>query len=142
MSESNKQTNKETVINTFISDLIPEDIRNITFNDLMRRTDTDVEINKKNNVMEIKLQTSSEIINVRVRNYDKADEVAGLQTSCDIPVSQKQSTISKMLDEGKTQIEIADILGTSQSNISKIISKMKNKSDNEFINPLTPKQKK
>jgi transcriptional regulator len=36
-----------------------------------------------------------------------------------------ESTIAKMRAEGKTQAEVADLLGTTQTNISKIEKKMK-----------------
>lgn len=103
--------------------MVPKDIANMTLEELM--SSDDVEIHKKGNVLKIKGKTGSEIISIEVRSYDNTTTVLKSQTHRDKPVSQMRPTIAKMRKEGKTQAEVADILGTTQTNISKIEKKMK-----------------
>ncbi len=103
--------------------MVPKDIADMTLKDLM--SGKDVEIHKKENVLKMKRRTESETILVEIRSYDDTTTVSKSQTYRDRPFSHMRSTIAQMRKEGKTQAEVADILGTTQTNISKIEKKMK-----------------
>jgi len=103
--------------------IIPKKIADMTLEELM--SSNDVEIHKKDNVLKMKRITESEIISIEVRSYDDTTTVLKSQTHRDKPVSHMSSTIAQMRKEGKTQAEVAYILGTTQTNISKIEKKMK-----------------
>ena len=101
-------------------DMIPKGIGDMTLKDLI--FSPDVEVHKKDNVLKLRRRTSSEI-----RSYDDAATVSQSRTYRDKPFSHMESTIAQMRAEGKTQAEVAAILGTTQTNISKIERKMKRK---------------
>ena len=103
--------------------MVPKNIADMTLGELM--SSNDVEIHKKENVLKMKRITESEIISIEVRSYDDTTTVLKSQTHRDKRFSQMGSTIAQMRKEGKTQAEVADILGTTQTNISKIEKKMK-----------------
>jgi DNA-binding transcriptional regulator YiaG len=96
----------------------PNDIGNETLNQLVVRKD--VEVHKKDNKLTLKRVTSSESVTIEVRTYPDATIVTQSKADRTRPVSQMQDTIKKMRDEGQTQADVADKLGTTQSNISKI----------------------
>lgn len=104
-------------------DMVPRDIGDMTLRELM--SSKDAEVHKKDNVLKIKRRTPSETIMVEVRSYDDTTTIFQSQTHRDRPFSRMGSTIAKMRAEGKTQAEVAEILGTTQTNISKIEKKMK-----------------
>lgn len=104
-------------------DMVPKDIGDMTLRELM--SSKDVEVRKKDNVLKMKRRTPSETIMLEVRSYDDTAIVAQSRTPHDKPFSQMGSTIAKMRSEGRTQAEVADILGTTQTNISKIEKQMK-----------------
>ena len=104
-------------------DMVSRDIGDMTLRELI--SSTDAEVHKKDNVLKVKRRTPSETIMVEVRSYDDTAIVSQSRTCRDRPFSQMESTIAKMREEGKTQAEVADILGTTQTNISKIEKKMK-----------------
>ena len=103
--------------------MIPKDIGDMTLNELLGRRD--VEVHKKDNILKMKRKTSTETLTIEVRSYDDASVVSQSRTSLDKPFNQMGSTIAKMRAEGKTQAEVAEILGTTQTNISRIEKKMK-----------------
>ena len=103
--------------------MIPSDIGKITLQDLLVRDD--VEVHKKENVLKMKRKTPTETLIVEVRSYDDNITVSQSRTSLHKNFNQMGSTIAKMREEGKTQAEVAERLGTSQSYISKIEKKMK-----------------
>lgn len=105
------------------STMVPKDIADMTLKDLM--SSKDVEIHKKDNVLRLKRRTPSETIMVEVRSYDDAAIISQSRTCRTKPFSQMETTISQLRAEGKTQSEIADLLGTTQPNISKIENRMK-----------------
>ena len=105
------------------SNMLPSDIADMTLSDLM--ASKDVEVHKKDNVLKIKRRTPSETITVEVRSYDDTAIVSQSRTHRNRPFSQMESTIAQLRKEGKTQAEVADILGTTQTNISKIENKKK-----------------
>lgn len=104
-------------------DMIPSNIGEMTLNQLM--SEGDVEIRKKDNILKMKRRTPSETIMVEVRSYDDTAIVFQSQTHRGKPFSQMESTIAQMRAEGRTQSEVADILGTTQTNISKIEKRMR-----------------
>lgn len=103
--------------------MVPKDIADMTLRELM--ASKDVEVHKKDNVLKLKRRMPTETVMVEVRSYDDAAIVSQSRTHRDKPFSQMESTIAKMRAEGKTQAEVADLLGTTQTNISKIEKKMK-----------------
>ena len=104
-------------------DLLPKEIANMTLKELM--SNKDVEIHKKDNVLRMKRRTTSETVMVEVRSYDDASIISQSKTYRNRPFSQMETTIQQLRAEGRTQTEVADILGTTQTNISKIEKKMK-----------------
>ncbi len=111
------------IIKAGAGNLVPKDIADMTLKDLM--SSQDVEIHKKDNVLKLKRRTASETIMVEVRSYDDTAVISQSRTCRTKPFSQMETTITKLRAEGKTQAEIADILGTTQPNISKIERKIK-----------------
>ncbi|MDD6511980.1 hypothetical protein [Sharpea azabuensis] len=111
------------IIKKGTSVMVPKDIADMTLGDLM--SSKDVEIHKKDNVLKIKRRTTSETIMLEIRSFDDTSIVSQSKTNRDRPFSQMKKTIAKLRAEGKTQAEVADILGTTQTNISKIEKKMK-----------------
>lgn len=103
--------------------MVPKDIADMTLRDLL--SSKDVEVHKKDNVLKMKRRTPSETVMVEVHSYDDAAIVSQSQTYRDRPFSQMETTIAQLRAEGRTQAEVADILGTTQTNISKIENKMK-----------------
>ncbi len=104
-------------------EMIPKDIGDMTLKELL--TCKDVEVHKKDNVLKMKRRTSTEILTVEVRDYEDAAVISQSKTPLDKRFNQMGSTIAKMRAEGKTQREVAEILGTTQTNISRIEKKMK-----------------
>ena len=100
------------------NELIPKDIGNMTLNELLTRDD--VEVHKKDNVLKMKRKTQTESVMVEVRKYDDSLIVSQSKTPLNKPFNQMGDTIEKMRKEGKTQAAVADHLGTTPSNISKI----------------------
>ena len=115
------------IIKNSVGDMVPKNIADMTLRDLM--SSTDVEVHKKDNVLKMKRRTSSETIMVEVRSHDNTTIVSKSRTNRDRPLSQMETTISQLRAEGKTQAEVADILGTTQTNISKIERKTKRKNE-------------
>lgn len=107
--------------------MVPKNIADMTLRDLM--SSTDVEVHKKDNVLKMKRRTSSETIMVEIRSHDNTTIVSKSRTNRDRPFSQMETTIAQLRAEGKTQAEVADILGTTQTNISKIERKTKRKNE-------------
>jgi DNA-binding CsgD family transcriptional regulator len=107
------------------SDMIPKDIGDMTLKELI--FSPDVEVHKKDNILKMRKSTSSETVMLEIRSYDDAATVSQSRTYRDKPFSHMESTIAQMRAEGKTQAEVATILGTTQTNISKIERKMKGK---------------
>ena len=103
--------------------MVPRDIGDMTLKELM--SSKDVEVRKKDNVLRMKRRTQSETVMLEVRSYDDTAIVSQSRTLRDKPVSHMETTIAQLRAEGRTQAEVADILGTTQTNISKIESKMK-----------------
>ena len=93
------------------SGIIPKEIANITLEELM--STEGVEFHKKNNILRMKQRI--------------ANEISQSRTNKSRPVSQMESTIAQLRKEGRTQTEVANLLGTTQTNISKIEKKMKNR---------------
>ena len=106
-------------------DMIPKGIGDMTLKDLI--FSPDVEVHKKDNVLKLRRRTSSETVMLEIRSYDDAATVSQSRTYRDKPFSHMESTIAQMRAEGKTQAEVATILGTTQTNISKIERKMTRK---------------
>lgn len=106
-------------------DMIPKGIGDMTLKDLI--FSPDVEVHKKDNVLKLRRRTSSETVMLEIRSYDDAATVSQSRAYRDKPFSHMESTIAQMRAEGKTQAEVAAILGTTQTNISKIERKMKRK---------------
>ena len=115
------------IIKNSVGDMVPKNIADMTLRDLM--SSTDVEVHKKDNVLKMKRRTSSETIMVEVRSHDNTTIVSKSRTNRDRPFSQMETTIAQLRAEGKTQAEVADILGTTQTNISKIERKTKRKNE-------------
>ena len=107
------------------SGIIPKEIANITLEELM--STEGVEFHKKNNILRMKQRIANEIVTVEVRSYDDTNIISQSRTNKSRPVSQMESTIAQLRKEGRTQTEVANLLGTTQTNISKIEKKMKNR---------------
>ena len=75
----------------------------------------------------MKQRIANEIDTVEVRSYDDTNIISQSRTNKSRPVSQMESTIAQLRKEGRTQTEVANLLGTTQTNISKIEKKMKNR---------------
>lgn len=103
--------------------IVPMNIADMTIEKLM--SSEDVEIYKKRNVLKLKRTTPTETIQVEIRTYDDATTVSHSRVHRDKNFCQMESTIAQMRAEGKTQAEVASLLGTTQTNISKIEKKMK-----------------
>ena len=103
--------------------IIPKGIGDMTLNELLMSKD--VEVHKKDNVLKMKRKTSHDALMVEIRTYEDTSVVSQAQTRLDKPFNQMGETIAQLRAEGKTQAEVADILGTTPSNISKIEKKMK-----------------
>ena len=104
-------------------EMLPKDIGDMTLKELLGRRD--VEVHKKDNVLKMKRKTSTETLTIEVCSYDDAAVISQSRTSLGKPFNQMGTTIAKMRAGGKTQAEVAEILGTTQTNISKIEKKMK-----------------
>lgn len=107
------------------SGIIPKEIANITLEELM--STEGVEFHKKNNILRMKQRIANEIVTVEVRSYDDTNIISQSRTNKSRPVSQMESTIAQLRKEGRTQTDVANLLGTTQTNISKIEKKMKNR---------------
>ena len=103
--------------------IVPKDLADMTLGEIL--SNPDVEVHKKGNVVRMKRKTSTESIMVEVRGYSDAVTVSESRASRGKPFNQMGGTIAKMRAEGKTQAEVADILGTTQTNISRIERQMK-----------------
>lgn len=107
--------------------MIPKDIGDMTLRELL--VSKDVEVHKKDNYLKMKRKTSTETVTIEVRSYDDTAVISQSRTSLNKPFNQMTSTIAQMRAEGKTQAEVAEILGTTQTNISRIERKMKKRGD-------------
>jgi DNA-binding CsgD family transcriptional regulator len=103
--------------------LLPQQISELRIGDLL--SDRDTEVTKKGNSFKIKRKTDTEVLNLEIRLYDETSVISQTHTMRDKPASKKHETIAELRREGKSQQEIADILGTTQSNISKIEKQFK-----------------
>ncbi|WP_304509354.1 hypothetical protein [Anaerotignum sp.] len=103
--------------------LLPDNIGNATLNQLLSRSD--VEVHKKDNKITLKQKTPTESVTVEIRAYPDTTTVSQSRTARTRPINQMGDTIKQMRSEGQTQADIADKLGTTQSNISKIEKTMK-----------------
>lgn len=79
-----------------------------------------VEVKKKDNYLKVKQISSTETITLEVRIYP--DGIAMLGTAMTKPTNKKKlrATVLRMLEEGKSQEEVAHILDKSQSYVSRI----------------------
>ena len=105
--------------------MIPKGIGDMTLKDLI--FSPDVEVHKKDNVLKLRRRTSSETVMLEIRSYDDAATVSHSRTYRDKPFSHIESSVPQMRAEGKPQVDLAAILGTTQTNISKIERKTKRK---------------
>lgn len=115
--------------------LAPQDVMGKTLRELM--ADPSVEINRKGNILT--LNTGREIITIRPCSNDGAQEQGNVtaenanasagpsaaKRNRGQPITQLKSKIVELRAAGKTQREVAEILGTTQANISKIEREMK-----------------
>lgn len=110
------------------------DIMNKTLSELIN--DPRVEVNRKGNVLTLK--TDSETITVQSNsdipvsdNAPAESTIISTGVSANItqgrrkPITQMEPIIKQLRTEGKTQLQVAEILGTTQANISKIERTMK-----------------
>ncbi len=111
---------KKDFLTTSQGTLLPESLQNVTLNELINGPD--VEISKKKNVLTIRSQTNTDIVNVEIRHYDDLCEVTKSHSFNDKKVKDKVATIKQMHADGYTQAEIAKRLGTSQPYISKLLN--------------------
>lgn len=100
--------------------IVSKEFGEMTINQLMNQDD--VEIKKKNNKIMIKKVTPRESISVEIRTYET--DVTILQAQVNSPYRKKdlKCLVKQMKSEGKTQTEIAGLLGTSQPYISKLLN--------------------
>ena len=103
--------------------MIPSNIGNMTLYELMEQRD--VEVYKKDNLLKMKRKTASETLSIEIRSYEDADIISQSRTKLDRPFNQMGETIAQLRAEGKTQSEVAEMLGTTQTNVSKIEREMK-----------------
>ncbi len=113
--------------------LAPQDVMGKTLRELM--VDPSVEINRKGNILT--LNTGREIITIRPCSNDGAQEQGNVtaenasaspsaaKRNRGQPITQLKSKIVELRAAGKTQREVAELLGTTQANISKIEREMK-----------------
>ena len=107
------------------SGIIPKEIANITLEELM--STEGVEFHKKNNILRMKQRIANEIQTVQLLRNDHTNINTQSITNKSPQVSQMESTIAQLRKDGRTQTEVANLLGTTQTNISKIEKKMKNR---------------
>ena len=101
-----------------VTPLLPKELGNMTLNDLMSQPN--VEISKKGNLTKVKNKTQNESVMLEIRQYPDVTTISQHRADKTKPVSQQTETVKQLRKEGKTQVETADILGTTQSNIAKI----------------------
>jgi hypothetical protein len=97
---------------------LPDYLGNLTLNELIKMAN--VEVKKKDNYLKVKQISATETITLEVRIYP--DGIAMLGTAMTKPTKKKKlrATVLRMLEEGKSQEEVAHILDMSQSYVSKI----------------------
>lgn len=96
----------ESIINL----IIPKDIMNMSVMDLI--VDPNTKMTKKANYIELSLLKDNKLINLNI-SYPDADFT-------NLSRVERDDLIMKLLSEGKTQKEVADIAGIKQTTVSKI----------------------
>ncbi len=104
--------------------IIPKELGEMTLNQLINQDD--VEIKKRNNKTTIKKITQTETISMEIRTYDKGVTVSQSKFSMPDKKMDLKDVAKQMKKEGKTQSEIADLLGTTQPYVSKMLNSMNN----------------
>jgi DNA-directed RNA polymerase specialized sigma subunit len=106
---------------------LPSRIGDMTLNDLMKMKDVEVSI--KDNTLKAKKVTLTETLTLEVRLY--SDGIEKTERIITRPHKKKElrATVVEFLRDGKTQSEIAYILNMSQSYVSKLIKKAKEKGE-------------
>jgi len=122
-SEGKELISLSNIVRSGANDLIQQKIVDVAMKSLM--SGKNVEIIKKDDRLKMKQITSSKSVVVEVRNYGDTSFGILAQTKRNRPISQMGGTISKLRRDGMTQTQVADILGTTQANISKIEAAMK-----------------
>ncbi|MDR2598844.1 MAG: hypothetical protein LBC73_01040 [Oscillospiraceae bacterium] len=115
---SDKQISKSSGYSLF-----PKHLGSKTLDELTQHGNADISI--KDNHAKIKTRTEHESIMIEIRRYPDAITISQHSSNKTKPVSKQTETVKKLREEGRTQVETADILGTTQSNIAKIEKKMK-----------------
>ncbi|MEK4078256.1 helix-turn-helix domain-containing protein [Paenibacillus sp. FSL M7-0656] len=106
---------------------LPPQIGDVTLNELMKMKDVEVSI--KDNTLKAKKITPTETLTLEVKLYP--DGIEKTERIINRPYKKKElrATVVQFLREGKTQSEIAYILDMSQSYVSKLIKKAKEKGE-------------
>ena len=103
------------------------DLRNLftkaTLGDLMRCPD--VEVSTKHNNIEATVKQPDGILNVSMRRYDKVSGATLYFAKRVKPLYRQMPDIIKLRGEGKTQQQVAKILGMSQGYVSVLERKYK-----------------
>lgn len=100
--------------------ILPKEVGEMTLNQLLAQDG--VEIKKKDNKTLIKRVTPTETISMEIRTYDNGITYSQSKFSMPEKKMDLKDVAKQMKNEGKTQAEIADLLGTSQPYISKMIN--------------------
>ena len=109
-----------------MSDIIEKSSELIAPQNVMEKTlrqlliDENVEVTRKGKVLT--LNTGSEIITIQpaIKNADDSTKLTTTPRKLPTPISQMGDRIKELRDQGKSQREVAKLLGTTQANISKI----------------------
>ncbi len=100
--------------------ILPKEVGEMTLNQLLAHDG--VEIRKKDNRTMIKRVTPSETISMEIRTYENGSTYSQSRFSTPERKMDLKDIAKKMKREGKTQAEIADLLGTSQPYISRMLN--------------------
>lgn len=101
------------------NNILPKELGEMTLNQLFSQND--VEVKKKNNKTMLKKVTPTETISMEISTY--IDGITISQSKFNMPQKKKDlKNVAKQLKkEGRTQTEIADLLGTTQPYVSKLL---------------------
>ena len=106
-------------INEKLAELVaPKDVMERTLSQLL--VDENIEVTRKGKVWT--LNTGSQVITIQpaIREVAPTPKAAPTPRKHSTPIAQMGDRIKELRDQGKSQREVAKILGTSQANISKI----------------------
>ncbi len=113
-------------MNLYLS--LPEEIGNLTLNDLLNHPDTDV--SKHGNKLALRRDTTNEIITLTIATRTAGSRETSLSTDGNRPLKKNyKDDILEMKKQGMSQKDIAMEFGISESYVSAIIRRRKTKEE-------------